>query len=472
MSRRGQALDLHEIQLASLAEEMREEAATDGGGARTDARRAGPPRGGRAGALVVADPRRTRGAPPRSRGAGRPATIEYMAPDTPQPGSGAPSVRNERGVGLDVKELLKNEAFASNEPACDDHFDKNRPCPDAIHGVSDQYIVLDTFNKLPMSNIAQGEFQWNFMVQGVTGDEVVGVHDKIDTVIEVQIGSFSIPILEEVPYKLTPQPAAVPTGRNVLVLIQNNNHAAAPFNPLLLPTQYPLPVPTQTPWVDNPYSQVPFGNRMTVQLKEAGLQSYSDRNGARHHFEFNLVYLAGIAARNPNMLTALPINGTQWDTFTFTEPLKDVHGLTLVFRNPDAPISFLPDCYYDVDVSSDGAAAPGPFLRFTVNNHQLLVGDRIYVSGLKTGVGALDKYVNRPEGHVASGDPALPPLPPSSPIPTPNTFWLDPAVSIIDLTAPAPILPQIVTVHVAKRRMRIPMRLRRVVDRLTNYINL
>jgi hypothetical protein len=43
-------------------------------------------------------------------------------------------------------------------------------------------------------------------------------------------------------------------------------------------------------------------------------------------------------------------------------------------------------------------------------------------------------------------------------------------VSLIDLTAPPPALPQIVTVCIAKRRLRIPVRLRRVVGRLTNYV--
>jgi hypothetical protein len=84
-------------------------------------------------------------------------------------------------------------------------------------------------------------------------------------------------------------------------------------------------------------------------------------------------------------------------------------------------------------------------------------------------VAALDSYVNRADGHVASADPALPPLAPGSPIPTPDAFWLDPAVSLIDF-APPPALPQIVTVRIAKRRLRIPIRLRRIVDRLTNYV--
>lgn len=393
-----------------------------------------------------------------------PADAGAAHPDRPEIGR-----HTERGFGIDVHELLKREAFAAPQPACDDHFEKNRPCPSGVYGISDQYIILDTFLKLRESAIDRGEFRWNFMIQGVTGDEVVGVKDKIDTVIEIQIGGFSLPISPEVPYVLAAPPPVTPSGTNQLVLVHNNNNAVPPLNPLLLAAQYPTTIPAQTPWVNNPYSQIPYGNRMTIQIREAGLQSYSDRHGARHHYEFNVTYLS-VAGGNPNLLTAVPMGGSQWDTFIFTDPLKDVHGLTLVFRNPDIPIRFLPDCLYDVSVVSDGAAAPGPFLRFDYPNHGLLVGDRVVIEGFKSGVSVLDSYINRPEGHVVSGDPSLAPLPPSAPIPTPNSFWLDPAVSIIDLTAPAPVLPQIVMVCIAKRRMRIPIRLRRVVARLTNYI--
>ncbi len=392
----------------------------------------------------------------------------YDEPPARRPGAGR---RNERGIGIDVHELLKQEAYglrpSYGEPSEKDHLGST-----GVYGVSDQYMVLDSFNKLRSSRIEQGEFKFNFMVQGVTGDEVIGVRDRIDAVTEIQMTSFTLPILQEVPYVLRNAPPA-PTGTNQLVLIKNNINSFAGGAPILVPNnfptggQYPNTVLTinspffTVPWINNPYSQVPFGNRLTVQLVEAGLQSFSDRKGARHHFEFILSYFGqGSASNNPTMLQALPLSGSQWDTFSFTDPLKDVHGLTLVFRNPDQPVSFLPDVLYDVDVVSDGAASPGPFLRFDYQDHGLQVGDRIYVSGFNSGNPVLDSYVNRESGHVASGNPSLPPENPGAYISTPNSFWTDPAISIIDMTAPAPILPQLVTVYIAKRRVRIPIRFR------------
>lgn len=377
--------------------------------------------------------------------------------------------RIDIGRGIDVHELLKNEAFASDQPSCDNHFEKNRPCPTAVYGISDQYMVLDSFHKVQSSAIDRGEYKWNFMVQGVTGDEVIGVHDKLDNIIEIQMGDFILPILPEVPYVLRPAPVA-PTGTNQLVLIQNNNNAVAPNNPRLLPAQYPAAAPSQAVWINNPYSQLPCGARLTVQFAEAGLQSFSDANGARHHYEFLAVY-GGTIGGNPNTLVASPLSGRRWDAYIFTEPLQDVAGMTLIFRTPDIPIRFQQDVLYDVSVSSDGAVFPGPYLVFTFANHGLAVGDRIHISGFRSGVAVLDSYVNRTEGHVASANPALAPLLPSTPIPTPDTFWLDPSPSLVDFTAPVPILPQIVSVGIAKRRLRIPIRLRRIVQRLTNYMS-
>jgi hypothetical protein len=438
MAARRQSLDFHELQRSLLEQDLREERAAGRG------EPGGPPQ-------------RPDGPPRRPGGDKRPQ---------------AHGAREERG--LDIHELLKREAFAAPQPACDDHFEKNRPCPSGVYGISDQYIVLDTFLKLRESLIDRGEFRWNFMIQGVTGDEVIGVKDKIDTVIEIQIGSFSLPIPPEVPYVLKPPPAA-PTGTDQIVLIRNNTSTGAPtLVPNISPHgQYPPallipPATTLTPWINNPYTQLPFFGRFTIQIREAGLQSYSDRNGARHHYEFTVSSTTGVGT-NPNMLLALPQSGSQWDTFIFTDPLKDVHGLTLVFRNPDTPIRFLPDCLYDVEVGSDGLAAPpGPYLRVHAPDHGLNMGDRIFISGFKSGNSKLDAYVNRPEGLVAAGDPAAP-LAPGVPIPS-DYFWTDPAISLCDLTVQVPTLPKTATVCIAKRRMRIPIRLRRVVARLTNWI--
>ena len=434
-------------------------------------------------------------------------------------GGRPPPRRDEDFRHPDVHELLKREAFGApgdfgdggrgpaRGAACDAHFEKQRPCPYTVHGVSDEYVVLDSFNKLPDSRVEAGEFRWNFVVQGSTSDQAVGVRDEIDTVTEVQVGSFGFPVLPEVPYALGVQ-------TNQLKFIQGHNNTGATEPPVLTPYQistslvygqYPPAslIPSAgaasgtaaIPWVHNPYSQTPCFGRITAQLKEVGLQSISDRDGARHHFEFGLVYPV-FTGTNPNMLLALPVDGM--DTYTFTEPIKDIHGLTLVFRNPDIPIVFAPDCLYNATASLI-ASGPAELLMFTAAGHGLLAGDRVFFRNftmgwpLLDGAGiekeftpatALNNYVNRPEGQVVAG------LQPGSMggwtfsapgiSPDADRFFTDPVIDTEYLVPPAnpyggvaPVLTfrGMTTICVAKRRLRIILRMRRVVPRLTNYIN-
>jgi hypothetical protein len=168
------------------------------------------------------------------------------------------------------------------------------------------------------------------------------------------------------------------------------------------------------------------------------------------------------------MLLATPLNGRKWDTFTFTDPLQDIHGITLVFRNPDRPLRFLPDTLNEVQFSSLSS-----FIVAASLGHDLAMGDRIFVSNFNSGNVTLDRYMNREEGHAAAGDPLAPALNPGTPLSVmfgSGTFWTDPAVDISDMTFPVPNLPLVATVRVAKRRLRIPIRMRRVISRLTQYI--
>lgn len=401
--------------------------------------------------------------------------------------------RRER---IDVKELLKRDAYG-DAPGCDTHAEKSRPCPTAVYGASDQYVMLDSFVKLRESRTAQGEYRWNFMVQGVTGDEVVGVRDRIDTVVEMQMGSFAMPMLPDVPYVVgeggiseeapftdgaTPPFLGIyshppPPSSVAFNLVPNNtNHALGP--PSLIHTnapygQYPhsalLPARTSThPWTHNPYSQTPFFGALTVQVREAGLQSFSDRDGARHHFEYRISPGADVPGANPNMALAKPMCGDLWDTYTFTDPLRDIHGITLVFRNPDVPIRFDPDILYNVAASYNGDSC----LRFYAPGHALNAGDRVFIRGFTTAMSTLNAYINRVEGHVVGGEPtngsgtSVTPLAPGVAI-TGDYIYLDPTVVVTP--PPAHDTRHTIDIYVAKRRLRIPVRFRRVIDRLTNY---
>jgi hypothetical protein len=185
---------------------------------------------------------------------------------------------------LDIHEMLKREAFDGDQR----HFEQQRPAPASTSanavGVSDQYVVLDSFQKLSTSDTANGEFRWNFMVQGVTGFEVIGVHDRVDTVIEMQFSSIFMPPLPPLKYAGAPAPAP---GAG-LALLQNNNVLVAPAGaaPAMSFGADPATGATNTAWASSwsfdPQSQLALG-QFTLQVSEAGLQSISDFGGARHH---------------------------------------------------------------------------------------------------------------------------------------------------------------------------------------------
>jgi len=359
------------------------------------------------------------------------------------------------GRELDVHEILKHEVFASSATSCDDHFEKNRPCPSAVYGVSDQYVVLDSFEKVGTSRPDKGEFQFNFMVQGVTRDQAIGVKDKLDTVIGVQACSFCAPLL---PFdQFGPADiVALDPGLAELGLAANGA----------------LPVSGTN--VTNARSQTPFCGRVTMLLKEIGLQSFSDADNRRHHFEFCAEPAGATSASRPygDRLKLKPLEDCEY--FLFTDPIRDIHGLTVCFYNPGNVLRFPPDCLYDVAVATDGAQLATFAFTDPTNLLNLEVDDRIYIRGFVTGAHPLlDAYVTRPEGHlVGVGGYSL-----AGPTPkgTTVTFRLNPDISTAGLTPPIPANTRVnssqqVVVCIAKNRLRIPLRFRRVVGRLTNYI--
>jgi len=499
--------------------------------------------------------------------------------------------QSRQGAGIDIHEMLKRETF-DGPPSHGNHFERNRPAPGGVIGASDQYIVLDSFNKLETSRPDQGTFHWDFMVQGVTGDQVIGVRDKVDTVVEMQFGQFFMPPIPKIPYAV---PSFSPTKSLVLApgitLTQNNTNdvvAAMSYglNPGTIASKVHVhTTPYATSWGFDPLSQTPNGI-FTIQVQEAGLQSISDREGARHHLDYaldttnaggyaaskgfsNEIYGVNIttptaataevggwgstgttAARaviQPASILASPqgMPGSAWDTYIFTDPLQDVHGITLQFRGPDNPLIFQPDSYYSIpfitDASSNLCFLVGPELLGV--DGTLNVGDRVFVRNFNSGNRPLDSYMNNRNGLTITLSPnanSIPPIPgPGNPtylnslgdIILPNftntpayiapsgtiACYFDPNIylsgasistmvpnpvssaayyakfpprdprSLAPWSPPPPYQSMVpgmiticgaitvtsgVTVNIAKLRLRIPVRLRRVVQRLTNYMSI
>ena len=414
---------------------------------------------------------------------------------------------------IDVHELLK---CASRD---DDALNSGKP---VVFGLSDQYVIFDSFLKSPASNIAQGLFVWNMIVQGSTGNQVIGVNNVIENMIEMQVGPFVFPQVQDVPYIVnrdnnTPSNEIRPGIPGQVYLRQNNTSTPATITvgvddmpvPYTWPSyqngspmlqingvsggieygQYPNSIlinsPTAPlsetctlPWLNNPYTQLPNG-RLTIQVQEVGLQSISDLGGSRHNFECDLEYRTDIG-KSASTYQAKPLK--DWDTYIFTQPITSLQGISLVFRNPDIPIVFEPDVYRNVEFQFGGLEF---YINFILAYHNLRVGDRIYIKDFQgwAGSGNLAAFMNRPEGFVVANYDDVAVLPHANPavdnpldhgmlLQNPGRFTIDPAVSIKNITGGVPVPPvsMSVTVYVEKRRMRIPMRFRSVVPKMTNRI--
>lgn len=342
---------------------------------------------------------------------------------------------------IDVHEVLKRDAFAPESDMCKQHFEKNRPCPNSVYGVSDQYLILDSFEKVETSRPDLGELQFNFMVQGVTRNQNIGVKDELNTIIEMQVSEFDVPVL----------PLDDFTGASLLL-------ASPGLSVLGLAANGPLPTGDA---VTSPMSQIPFGGRVTMYLKEIGLQSFSDADNRRHHFEF-------ISELDGDRLKLRPLRGGE--SFIFTDPIKDIHGVTLCFYNPGTLLRFPPDCIFNARASADA----GQLLQFTftdpTNLINLAVGDRIFIRRFSTGNSLLDAYVARNEGHLVGAGGWFVSAP--TPSGTSVRIRLNPDVSVAAYyAANAPITStSAISIRIAKNRIRVPMRFRRVIGRLTNYI--
>jgi hypothetical protein len=364
---------------------------------------------------------------------------------------------------INVHELLKQQIYSeqitpgSRNPANENndymYFAQGRPYSAQTFGVSDSYLILDSFTKAYSSNLQNGELSWNIQIQGSTNLEqnIIGSRNLLGNVIEIELGEFSLPLLREVTYPLDgPNPTQIAN----ITLIQNNATPSSDFNlaPYLQPEQIPseappslpspvsLPPTPQIPWLNNPLTQTPFGGQITIQVKEAGTQAYNGGHTTSfHHFVYQLQYDTISNGTSPNLINAVPLN----NLFIFTEPIIDFPSISLVFRNPDNVIQFEPDIinckiYCDFTTPIGGKY----FLSIIYENHNLLTEDRIYLKKFNSGYNYLDNYMNSQNGLLVGYPPNsngesqnIPTgvlLPPVSATVASNTFYTDPFITFND----------------------------------------
>jgi hypothetical protein len=295
-------------------------------------------------------------------------------------------------------------------------------------GLSDQYIMLDSFKKNPNSRVDQGEFIFDLAIQGSTGENVIGVRDKLDNIIEIQIGAFYLP----------PMPPII-------------------YGPADDTFTLTLPSPA--------ISQYYPGQHISVYIKETGLQSYSDSNGKRHNFDliaYNNTYseISYSSITNPatdGALLAEPYVG--WDTYKFTDPIMDLSKITLQFATPDNPLNFYNDTFYVSTLPITGGIHDFQIVNLDLYNAILStkyvsggIVQKIVISGFNCSSTKAYNIINNPYGVIAV-------------LTAPSTIQISPSL-IFNVDIPS----FNIKVQVLQNRVRIPLKVRRLISRKTNSI--
>jgi len=386
----------------------------------------------------------------------------------------------------DIHEMLKENILGSRKKY-ENETDINKEILHSLTSgdhfvMAQQYVLLDSFLKNQASHTHLGEYNWTLSTHNHSKFDAIRIYEIFDYVIEIQIGSFNLPMINDIPY-IDP----IINHSGIINLMQNNANTELNLAPTLVKKvlgthigQYPNSLFTNKnsnyimPWINNPYSQVPFNNRITIQIIETGLQSYTNKHSSRFNFEFEVSYNSRIES-NPNNIDAKPVNANGWDSFIFLHPIRNLSTISLVIRNPDIPINFEPDILYSSSIILTPDINTGGFhiTIVTSSDHKLNGGDRIFLQNFipkinNTSVinsnfpAILTSYINRQQGHVINSVFGDAPVNPGEPITTSKSFSLDPSVHIINehILLINESFPGTVDVCIAKRRLRIPMKIK------------
>lgn len=253
-------------------------------------------------------------------------------------------------------------------------------------GASDQYLVLDSSEKNEfLSNIKKGVFSFDIKSAAGTGDGIIGVHDELHTISEIEFQSFPLP---DIAIRFTENSADEDTFKTSFL-------GADPCREYLTIEQalYKDIIYENLPLiVDNPnltISQIEpkfetAQNRFEIQVSETSLQSYSDKCGFRHNFAFDVIGGGG-----PGKITyASPVS----PVYVFTDPINNINTFNLTFFDAYrcVPLSFLPDLICDTRIgvtmfkpADPSNGAPPKYsikLYFSAEIPPFLVNDSVYIS--------------------------------------------------------------------------------------------
>ncbi|QXP49902.1 BA71V-H240R (j7R) [African swine fever virus] len=123
-----------------------------------------------------------------------------------------------------------------------------------------------------------------------------------------------------------------------------------------------IPFPLQKTRIDDF-----IGGRVYLFFKELDMQAFSDVNGMQYHFEFKVVPVSS------SQVELLPVN----NTYKFTYAIPELQYLTPIFYDLSGPLDF------PLDTLSVHVDSLTHHIHLPIQNHNLTMGDRVFVSGYK-----------------------------------------------------------------------------------------
>jgi hypothetical protein len=284
-------------------------------------------------------------------------------------------------------------------------------------GVSDQYLVLDTYRKNKQSNPMKGIFAFDLSYRSVPNIRVTLTRDSLSDCIEIQAFPFYI--------------------RKPRIIDFVTSTEKTSFLPKL--------VASSTPTSNNFLN---YRDTFMLEIKELTPNAVSDPGAAWHTF----MYTPTLSPFD-DLLFLTPIN----DTFVFTDVSEHFNKLTLQFRSENDTISFNEDTYCNISPQYTTVGLDN-YLTFNIVGHELETDDRIHIIEFNTGDNIIDNYIQKKSGHLIN-------------VVSNNSFRLNPDVDITHLLSGGVFIntPRYCIIYVDKRRMRIPFRFRKLVKKITNY---
>jgi len=289
-------------------------------------------------------------------------------------------------------------------------------------GIIEHNILLDSWLRVRgAENLVKGIILFD-LSEIASNSSQITLTQPVTNVHSMQASTIQFPILSAT--TITFNPAVGASGHNANLPVLTDN----------LPTTVTI-------------SPLTASNRLNLLIQEFESSATRLRNGMTSHFEFQLA----LAETTDLCMTGTPLKGST--TRMLQSIAQTLTHITCVFTSPDSVVSLPIDQFSTSDgLTVDADSSERIYMKY--QDHGLVAGDRVFITGFHSAYSQLDAYMNRSIGQII-GHLGL----------TSETFYFHPDVSVAGITPDTSrtnadgSFAGTVRVYIEKNRIRIPMKL-------------